>query len=281
MGFTTRIFSHIGSGMSTEKYYKSMNQALARLNQEYTMLHYPYHVRNGESFFDAQKNLTDYCMSLLPPVQGKDILEIGCGNGIQANYILKKYSPASLTAIDLNNSNIEIARLEAQKDGIENIKFHIDDAQRLASIETNSIDYIINIESAFHYPDKPSFLREIFRVLKPGGTYLIADVLTTRSKRNFIKNYWKKRMHLHHWLKSNYEEELPKANLRIDSIADITQSVIRSFSNYRNWLRKMERGNYIEDLLLKLYYTIHVRLNIHLLRTRRQYCVIVGGKEAL
>jgi len=267
--------------MSTEKYYKSMNQALARLNQEYTMLHYPYHVRNDESFFDAQKNLTDYCMSLLPPVQGKDILEIGCGNGIQANYILKQYSPASLTAIDLNNSNIEIARLEAQKDGIANIKFHIDDAQKLATIETNSIDYIINIESAFHYPDKPSFFREIFRVLKPGGTYLIADVLTTRRKRNFIKNYWKRRMHLHHWLKSNYEEELPKANLRIDSFADITHSVIQSFSNYRHWLRTMERDNFIEDLLLKLYYTIHVRLNIHLLRTRRKYCVIVGSKQAI
>ncbi|MGM0667419.1 MAG: class I SAM-dependent methyltransferase [Bacteroidota bacterium] len=281
MGFTTRIFSHIRSGASTEKYYKSMNEALARLNQEYTMLHYPYHVKNGESFLDAQKNLTDYCMSLLPPVRGKHILEIGCGNGIQANYILKKFSPASVTAIDLNNSNIEIARLEAQKDGIENISFHIDDAQRLDTIETNSIDYIINIESAFHYPDKPSFLREISRVLKPGGTYLIADVLTTRSKRNFIKNYWKRRMNLHHWLKSNYEEELPKANLKIETFTDITGSVIESFSNYRHWLKTMERENLIDDLLLKLYYTIHVRLNIHLLRNRRQYCVIVGGKQAV
>jgi len=279
MGVLTRVFSHIKSGISTNDYYKSMNEALARLNQEYTMLHYPYHVKDDESFFEAQKNLTDYCMSLLPPIEGKNILEIGCGNGVQAHYILNNYSPASITAIDLNLSNLEIARIETQKKGIKNISFHIDDAQKLSTIESNSMDYIINIESAFHYPDKPSFFREIARVLKPGGTYLIADILTTPRKRNALGRYWKRRMNYNHWSKSNYEEELPKANLRIENFSDITFKVIKSFRNYRHWLMTMKKQNFIEDTLLKLYYTIHVRLNIHLLRTSRQYCVIVGGKH--
>ena len=184
MSIFKRISSHVGSGMSTDNYYKSMNDALARMNNEYTMLHYPYHVNEGESFFDAQKNLTDYCLSQLPPVRGKNILEIGCGNGVQARYILENYSPSSIIAIDLNSSNIEIANQVAEGKGYDNIKFHVDDAQRLSTIESNSIDYVINIESAFHYPDKPSFFREIKRVLKPGGTYLIADILTTPRRRS-------------------------------------------------------------------------------------------------
>lgn len=276
---SVKLFSHLKSAVSTNNYYKSMNDALARLNDEYTMLHYPFHVNEGESFFDAQKNLTDHCMSLLPPVKGKNILEIGCGNGIQAHYIFKKYSPGSLTAVDLNASNIEIAKTHAGKNGRGNIRFHIDDAQELSTIESNSMDYIINIESAFHYPDKPAFFREIERVLKPGGTYLIADILATPRKRNILGKYWKRRMHLNHWSKESYEEELPKASLHIHSFSDITGEVIQSFSNYRSWLRTMKKNHLISDSFLKLYYTINVRLNIHLLRRRRQYCIIVGGKQ--
>ncbi|MFO7853595.1 MAG: class I SAM-dependent methyltransferase [Bacteroidota bacterium] len=257
-----------------------MNVALARLNKEYTMLHYPYHIKDGESFFDAQKNLTDYCMSKLPPVKGKNLLEIGCGNGIQANYIYRKFAPASFTAIDLNASNIEIARLEGRKQGYENINFLVDDAQDLKTIESNSMDYVINIESAFHYPDKPSFIREIERVLKPGGIYLIADVLSTPHRRSYLPRKWKSRMLLNHWTLNTYKEELPKANLKIYSMSDITEEVVQAFSNYRHWLRTMNKSHMIEDQLLKIYYTIHIKINIHLLKKRRQYCVIMGGKPA-
>lgn len=281
MFFSVKVLSHIKSAVSTDNYYKSMNDALARLNDEYTMLHYPFHVNEGESFFDAQKNLTDHCMSLLPPVEGKNILEIGCGNGIQAHYILEKYSPRSLTAVDLNSSNIEIARVQCRQNGGGNIRFHIDDAQDLSTIESNSMDYIINIESAFHYPDKPAFFREIARVLKPAGTYLIADILTTPRKRTILGKYWKTRMNLNHWSKDSYEEELPKASLQIHSFSDITGEVIQSFSNYRSWLKTMKKNHFISDSFLKLYYTINVRLNIRLLRHRRQYCIIVGSKQDL
>lgn len=255
-----------------------MNDALLRLNDKYTMLHYPYHVNYGESFFDAQKNLTDLCMSLLPAVKGKNILEIGCGNGVQAQYIMDKYSPASITAIDLNPSNIEIACAEAERKGYKNIKFYLDNAQDLKTIESNSVDCIINIESAFHYPDKPSFFREISRVLKPGGIYLIADILSAPGKRNVLVKYWKGKMLLNHWSLFNYERELPKANLEIYSYSDITSGIIKSFSNYRQWLRDMKKNNFIDDIILKIYYTIHIRLNMYMLSKRRQYCVILGGK---
>ncbi len=278
MGILARIFSHIGSGASSDKYYKSMNQALAILNEDFTMLHYPYHIKDGESFFEAQKNLTDYCMSLLPSVKGKTILEVGCGNGIQAQYINKKYKPRSLIAVDINRANIDIAREEAYKKGLENIVFHIDDAQNLSNIADNSIDYVINIESAFHYPDKPSFFREIARVLKPGGLYLIADILTDPRRRIAPGRYWKRRMHLNHWSRNKYEQEIPRADLMILSYNDITTSIIKSFLNYRRWLASMRKKHIIDDIMLKLYYTIHVRLNIYLLRTRRQYVVITGAR---
>lgn len=255
-----------------------MNQALMRLNEEYTMLHYPYYRKDNDSFYEAQKNLTDFCMSQLSSIKGKQVLEIGCGNGVQANYILEKYSPAYMTAIDLNSLNIEIANMEAEKHGLKDIKFQIDDAQNLTTIEDESMDCIINIESAFHYPDKASFFREINRVLKPGGSFLIADILTKPRKNTGFRKFWKKKMHFNHWSRHTYENELTKASLHISSLLDITTKVNQGFQNYRYWLKTMKKKSFFDAIFLKLYYSIHVEINMYLLRKRRQYCVIVGQK---
>lgn len=278
MSVFSRIFSHVGSGSTTGNYYSSMNDALFRLNDEYTMLHYPYYGSESDSFLDAQANLTDYCMSLLPPVGGKKLLEVGCGNGVQAIYLHEKYSPGYVNAIDLNDGNIDIARKEVEKKGIKGIIFQVDDAHHLSTIASNSVDFVINIESAFHYPDKAMFLSQIHRVLKPEGAFVIADILTRNRRSNRFKNRWKRKMSYHHWPLSNYEAELPRAGFQNVSTTDITSEVIRGFGCYKRWLREMKRRHFMEDLILKLYYTIHTRVNMYLLRTRRQYCVIIGSK---
>jgi erythromycin 3''-O-methyltransferase len=255
-----------------------MNQALYRINEEYTMLHYPYFETDEDGFMEAQANLTDYCVSLLPSLKGKTVLEIGCGNGVQAMHIQEKYQPRDFYAIDLNQENIDIAREEAKRKGFEGIIFHVDDAHLLSTVKDNSVDFVINIESAFHYPHKPAFLNQVHRVLKPGGTFLIADILTRKAKKGILKRRWKKRMSLHHWPLNTYRSELDLAQFHNHSVSDITPRVIGGFRLYRNWMRTMKSRTFLDDLLMKLYYTIHVRLNIYLLRNSRQYCVFVGNK---
>lgn len=278
MGIFSSIFSHASSGSSSKNYYSSMNKALFRINGVHTMLHYPMYRSEEDSFFDAQTNLTNYCINLLPSVKGKMLLDVGCGNGIQTNYIFEKYSPGYIKAVDINAGNIDIARQEAEMKRIDRVEFTVDNAHFLATVEDNSADFLINIESAFHYPDKVSFLKQIHRVLKPGGSFLIADILTTRIKGTRVNDSWKKKMALHHWPLESYNRELPAANLQMVCVNDITPQVIRGFSLYRRWLRDLDRPRFIEDVILRLYYTVHIRLNMYLLKTRRQYCVIVGKK---
>jgi len=280
MNILQRFFKLIGSGFTSDRYYESMNQALKRLDNEYTMLHYPLFVKETDTFFQAQKNLTDYCISLLNPLKNKEILEIGCGNGVQAMYINANYHPLTITGIDLNKANIEIANSERIRNNIHNVQFLVDDAQNLAQIPSNSTDVLLNIESAFHYPDKPAFLKEVHRVLKPGGQYLIADILTTRIKREGLMKFWGKTMVYHFWNKKRYEEEFLKSELEISYSEDITQRVKKGWSMYREWIPKVKRELFLQNVVYTIFYFINARINIHFLRSRQQYVIFVGSKPA-
>jgi 2-polyprenyl-3-methyl-5-hydroxy-6-metoxy-1,4-benzoquinol methylase len=277
MKIIRQIIGLIHSGMTTEGYYVSMNNALRQINNEYTMLHYPFHVNEADSFLQAQTNLTDYCLSHLESPQGKDILDIGCGNGVQTKYIQKKLNPRIITGIDLNHANIDIANSEKSRMGLKDIQFEVDDAQRMSKIGDQSYDVVLNIESAFHYPDKSSFIREIERTLKPGGHFIIADILTRRIKMK-RRNFWKRNMVLNHWPLNNYQNGFKEANLEITQQNDITPHVIRGFQNYRRWLRERQRKGFFSDLAFGLFYAINAYLNIVLLKRRRQYMVFVGSK---
>lgn len=273
-----KLFKIIGTGFTKDQYYESMNMALKRLDNEYTMLHYPLYAKESDSFFQAQKNLTDYCISLLDPIKNKVILEIGCGNGVQALYINANYFPLMITGIDINNANIEIANKEKDRTNTQNVKFLAGNAQNLSHISSNSVDVLINIESAFHYPDKPAFLKEINRVLIPGGQYLIADILTNRVKKDGLMKFWGKSMVYHFWNKEQYEEEFLKSELVIHYSEDITHKVLKGWSNYRNWIPKIKREMFIQNVVYKIFYVINARLNIYFLKNRQQYLIYVGSK---
>ena len=273
-----KLFKLIGTVFTKDQYYESMNMALKRLDNEYTMLHYPFYVKESDSFIQAQKNLTDYCISLLNSIKNKEILEIGCGNGVQALYINSNYFPLKVTGIDLNKANIEIANGERDRRNMHNVQFFIDDAQNLSNIHSNSVEVLINIESAFHYPDKPAFLKEVHRVLKPGGQCLIADILTTRNKRNQLLKLWGKTMVYHFWNKKQYEEEFLKSELEMNYSEDVTQRVIKGWSNYRKWIPKIKRKLFLQNAVYKVFYVINARINIYFLKSRQQYVIYVGSK---
>lgn len=278
MNSLKKILKLSGTGFTNGQYYESMNMALKRLNNEHTMLHYPLYVKETDSFIQAQKNLTDYCISLLKPIRNKEILEIGCGNGIQALYINACHKPSAITGIDLNKANIDIANREKEIANAENVRFFVDDAQKLTQIESDSVDVLLNIESAFHYPDKVRFIREVHRVLKPGGQFLIADILSTRKKREGIMKLWGKPMVHHFWNQKRYHQEFSKSELNIDHTEDISHLVRKGWSIYRNWLPRIKMKLFFQNVAFRIFYVINARINIYFLNKRQQYVIFVGSK---
>lgn len=266
------------SGSSTGQFYKSMNHALYKMNDEYTMLHYPLFGNEKEDFLTAQENLTRHCISFIGPLEGKKVLEIGCGNGVQTKFIATNYNPELITGIDMNRSNISIANREKSRRGLTNVHFLVDDAQNMKKINDNYFDVVINIESAFHYPDKQAFIHEIKRVLSPGGSFIIADILSTVNPDRNRRITWKKRMKLLHWTLDQYNEGIRNAGLEVLAFENITRSVIKGFLNYRSYFRQMKKRNLFHTAIFRVFYIIHLKLNVRNLRKNKQYVIFSGVK---
>lgn len=280
MTISSSFTTLIKSSYSTNFYYKAMNFAFNKMYGRYNMLHYPLFKSKNDDLMQAQSNLTDYCVSKLPSLKNKRILDIGCGNGVQSIYLCNNYSPKHVIGVDINSDSISIAQDEKNNNNIDKVDFYVDNAQDLVNIEDNSIDVILNIESAFHYPDKESFINEISRVLKPKGYFLIADILTTRKrKRRIIPKFWKRKMNLHHWSFEDYKKTFLNSELKITSQDDITRLIVNGFNTYRNWFQTDKDVGRMMIMLIKIFVYLNVRLNVFLFKNRRKYMIFSGVKS--
>jgi SAM-dependent methyltransferase len=104
-------------------------------------------------------------------LNGKKVLEVGCGHGGGASYIKRYLGPASYTGLDLNPTGVAFCRKRHQEPGLDFVQ---GDAQDLP-FPDQSFDAVVNVESANYYPDQAKFFNEVARVLRPGGHFLYTD----------------------------------------------------------------------------------------------------------
>ncbi|WP_231989711.1 phthiotriol/phenolphthiotriol dimycocerosates methyltransferase [Mycobacterium sp. 852002-51057_SCH5723018] len=126
---------------------------------------------------NASDERNRYCIQLYHvtaaqvDLTGKKVLEVSCGAGGGASYIMRNLGPASYTGLDLNPASIELCRKTHHLAGLEFVQ---GDAQNLP-FPDESFDAVINVEASHQYPDFARFLTEVARVLRPGGHFLYTD----------------------------------------------------------------------------------------------------------
>lgn len=105
-------------------------------------------------------------------LQGKTILEIGCGRGGGASLIKKYHHPEKVIGLDYSKKAIELCKKTHNGQGLSFVE---GDAEKLP-FDRKSFDAVINVESSHCYASMKRFLSEVHRVLKPGGYFLYADI---------------------------------------------------------------------------------------------------------
>ena len=106
---------------------------------------------------------------LLPHLNpGMRVLDFGCGPGTISVGLAKAVEPGELHGIDMEESQVEMARAAAAAGGHDNATFHVGDVTDLP-FEDNSFDVAHCHAVLIHVPDTQAVLTEVKRVLKPGG----------------------------------------------------------------------------------------------------------------
>lgn len=104
------------------------------------------------------------------------ILELGCNMGATTVQIIRRYG-CTVHAIDIVPNMARAAAERVRAEGLDNRAFVSQmDAQQL-QFPDQTFDYVIGIEVVNHLTDKTACLREIARVLKPGGQLVLAEYL--------------------------------------------------------------------------------------------------------
>ena len=132
--------------------------------QEYTMGY-------SEEFRQLlnRRSVESHAFHLLPHLKpDMRVLDFGCGPGTLSVGLAKAVEPGEMHGIDMEESQIELARAAASAGGHDNATFHVGNALELP-FEDDYFDVAHCHTVLMHVPDTQSLLSEVKRVLKPGG----------------------------------------------------------------------------------------------------------------
>jgi ubiquinone/menaquinone biosynthesis C-methylase UbiE len=161
----------------------------------------------GEEMEEHHLPIVEPTLALMNIQPSDRILDVGCGTGWLGKELAALVPDGQVVGVDVADEMVRRAQQAAA--GYANLTFLRGGVDRIPA-ENDFFTKIISVESAYYWPDPASGLREIFRVLAPGGSVWI------------LINYYRDNPHCHQW-SAHYKT--PTHLLGADDWARILRSV--------------------------------------------------------
>ena len=112
---------------------------------------------------------------------GKKVIDIGCGGGLLSEGMARR--GATVTGIDLGEAPLAVARLHAEKSGVE-VEYLQVLAEEIAEQRAGEYDAVTCLEMLEHVPDPASVIRACAKLVKPGGQVFFSTI--NRNPKAFL-----------------------------------------------------------------------------------------------
>ena len=112
----------------------------------------------------------ELALSGIPEDFSGRLLEVPVGTGVLTMPVYKGLPNADITCLDYSADMMATAQHRAESMGLRNTRFQQGDVGKLPFADS-SFDLVLSLNGFHAFPDKKAAYREIFRVLKPGGTF--------------------------------------------------------------------------------------------------------------
>jgi len=138
----------------------------------------------GDSMEQDHLPITLPVLSKMRLAASDNVLDVGCGSGWLSRRIGKTVSEGRLVGMDISDEMIRIARRNSADQ--HNLLFVVGEVAEIPW-QPNFFSHVVSVESAYYWPNPAAGIKEIFRVLRPGGSAWI------------LINYYRDNPHAHQW----------------------------------------------------------------------------------
>lgn len=121
-------------------------------------------------------------------VDGLQVLEVGCGRGQGAKYLLEKFVANKVHAFDLDPKMIDLAQKRLKSYPPETLKLSVGSVTEIQEPD-ESFDAVFDFGVIHHVVEWKKAISEITRVLKPNGRFFFEEVTRHALERKFYRTF--------------------------------------------------------------------------------------------